>query len=119
MKQRILKKIYKELHEEDRLYRKLHKEGKLHNVGKFGKSYACIYDIIFEENKKGLIVPIGILHKNKTHYTINKNLCIILKYRGKNLEIISNQIVPVEPSSGIRAYLHGRITRRELEELFN
>ncbi len=98
MKQRILKKIYKE--------------------GRFGKTYACIRDILFEE-RGSFIVPVGKLCKNKIHYTINRNLCITLKYKGKNLEIISNQVIPVEPASGIRAYLYGRITRRELEELFS
>ena len=99
MKQRILKKIYKE--------------------GKYGKSYVCLEDIVFEVNKKGDIVPIGKLYKNKTHYTLNRKLCLVLKYKGKNLEVISNQVVPVEPASGIRAYLCGRITRKELGELFN
>jgi len=92
---------------------------KIYNVGKFGESYACVCDIVFEENKGGLIVPVGKLYKNKIHYTINKNLCVVLKYKGKNLEIISNQIIPVEPASDIRAYLHGRITRKELEDFFN
>jgi len=88
----------------------------IYQKGKFG-NYVCIHGILFEENERGYIVPIGKLYKNK-HYNIIKNFSVTMRYKRKDLEIISNQIVPVEPASIIKAYKNGTITIRELLEDF-
>jgi len=90
---------------------------KIYPEGKFG-NYVCVRGMLFEENKKGDIVPIGKLYKNNTHYHLIKTFSVVIKFKRKNLEIISNQIIPEEPSSIIKAYKNDAITTRELTEEF-
>lgn len=91
----------------------------LYQKGKSG-NYVCVNGIVFEENEKGDIVPIGELYKKNTHYIIKRGISTSMRYKGKNLEIISNQVVPKEPSSIIKAYKKDAITERELiQDFFN
>ncbi|UZE94194.1 MAG: hypothetical protein IB618_01300 [Candidatus Pacearchaeota archaeon] len=83
----------------------------LFQKGKYGRVFACIKEIVFENWKhSGPIIYVGKLTKNSRKYKIEKVPHLQIPYKGRMVPISLYQRVPTEIAADIRDFLYSRKT---------